>query len=104
MLQVITIKLDLDKVVEFGTLIIRVIPPREDLPNGTVLLYDPLSLPGFKFKVTENAPTISIQSGVIDEFMPCPKPAPVPEQAAPVDPTNVTKGFFGNNKNKNKKK
>jgi hypothetical protein len=71
MLQVITIKIDMAKVKEYGTLILRVIPPRDDLPNGTILLHDPLGLPGFKMDVSEDAPTISIKSQFLrDELMP----------------------------------
>ena len=105
MLQVITVTLDLDKIIESGIIIMRVISPRADLPNGTVLIHDPLSLLGFKMKVTEEAPTISVMSNVVNA--PMPKPA-LPQSAdptvpsAPPAPANVTPGFFGKHKNKKK--
>jgi hypothetical protein len=70
-LQVITVMIDTEKVTEYGTIIMRVVGPRDDLQHGTVLLHDPLSLPGFKMKVTEDAPTISIKSQFLPgEIMP----------------------------------
>jgi hypothetical protein len=98
MLQVITVKLDLEKITEFGSLIIRVVPPREDLPGGTILLHDPLSLPGFKIKDnSKTTPAIAITSVTVNEPMPqfgnpvpinppvtpVPNPVPAPFNAIP---------------------
>jgi hypothetical protein len=98
MLQVITVKLDLEKITEFGSLIIRVVPPREDLPGGTILLHDPLSLPGFKIKDnSKTTPAIAITSVTVNEPMPqfgnpvpinppvtpVPNPVPTPFNAIP---------------------
>jgi hypothetical protein len=73
-IQVITIMIDTEKVTEYGTLILKVVPPREDLPHGTILLHDPLSLPGFKMKVTLEAPTISINLQFMKDVKMPPKP------------------------------
>lgn len=98
MLQVITVKLDLEKITEFGSLIIRVVPPREDLPGGTILLHDPLSLPGFKINDnSKTTPAIAITSVTVNEPMPqftntvpinppvtqAPNPIPAPLSAIP---------------------
>jgi hypothetical protein len=108
-LQVITVMIDTEKVTEFGTLIMCVVPPRADLPNGTVLLHDPLSLPGFKIKVTEDAPTISVKSVFLpEEKMPA-TPAPQAgvgqvEQAAPVLDNNKPKLKLFQGRDKHQKK
>ena len=68
MKQVIQITVDLDKVVEAGTIIMAIGLPKKEAPNGAVFVHDPLGLPGWKFKEKQDGEpgALSIVSKVFD--------------------------------------
>lgn len=83
-IQQITIKIDTEKVVRYGAIILTIVPPSEKLQHGTALVHDPLSLPGFEMKVEPGYPTIAINSQYFPEekMLPTPKQPEVSQQSA----------------------